>query len=225
MAPDHDHDNESALAALLEYIADERERQREAILGTARGDADAIVRDALAQARGRVREAIERARRERRERLQAARAASATRLRERRQEITRTRLDEAWSILERTLADRWAHAAGRREWLTGALAVAARHLPAGTWRLAHPADLDPGEARAAFAAVSEDRPDVEIECVQEDALDGGIRIHVANAVLDVTMQALLAERARVEGLLLGALAQQGAEIAGAATPQRAGEQQ
>lgn len=206
MAPDADPHNEHALSALLDYIARERDRRRDRILGAAREEAEATVREARQQARRRVRDEVERARLDRRSRLQAARAAADSRLRRRRYEIVRARLDQAWGRLERGLVERWADPEARREWVAATLATAARHLPAGTWTLAHAGggdDLD--EAGEAFAALQDRRPDVDIERAPDADMTAGLRIAVANTVLDASAAALLGRRAHVEGLLLGAL--------------------
>lgn len=216
MAPDGNPDNEHALAALLDYIARERDRRRDRILGAAREEAEAMVREARQQARQRVRDEVERARQDRRSQLQAARAAADSRLRRRRYEIVRERLDEAWGRLERCIVERWADPEARREWVAATLETAARHLPAGTWTLEHAGggdDLD--EAGEAFAALRQQRPDVDIERVADAEMTAGIRIGVANAVLDTGAAALLGRRAHVEGLLLGAL---GAEAGASSDP-------
>lgn len=201
-----DADNERALAALLAYIAQERDRRRKEILDAARSEADAVVGRARLEARQHVREAVGVERLQRRTRLQAARAASASRLRRRQHEVMRARLDEAWDRLEAEVIARWERPDARHAWLAAAFATAARHLPAGTWTLAHPTAFEPEEARAAFADARAARPDVDIACLADDSLQAGVRIGVANAVLDVTAAALLGQRAHVEGLLLGLLA-------------------
>lgn len=221
MAPDADPDNEQALSALLDYIARERDRRRERILGAAREAAEATVREARQQARQRVRDELERARLDRRSRLQAARAAADGRLRRRRYEIVRARLDDAWGRLERHIVERWADPEGRREWIAATLETAARHLPAGTWKLEHAgAEDDVGEAGEAFTALQDRRPDVDIERVADAEMTAGLRIGVANAVLDASAAALLGRRAHVEGLLLGAL---GAEADASSDPAVSGE--
>lgn len=221
MAPDGNPDNEHALAALLDYIARERDRRRDRILGAAREEAEATVREARRQARQRVRDEVERARRDRRSRLQAARAAADSRLRRRRYEIVRARLDEAWGRLERCLGERWADPDARREWVAATLETAARHLPAGTWTLEHAGSGDDlGAAGEAFTALQERRPDVDVERAADADMTAGLRIVVANAVLDTSAAALLGRRAHVEGLLLGAL---GAEVDASSDPAVAGE--
>lgn len=203
--PIPDTHNERALAALLAYIERERERRRGEILAKAKQEARALVREGLRESRRRVREVVEEQRRERRSRLRSADATEQARIREREHAIVRDRLDRAWQSLGEQLEQRWREPDGRRQWLQALLQTAARHLPAGDWRLEHAGECDPEELEPALAALREQRADVQVQCASTEELTPGFRIRAGPATLDATRAALMERRAHVEGLLLGAL--------------------
>lgn len=205
MASNKNSHNERALEALLRHIERERDRRREEILDAAREQATELVRESLRKARARVQETIDEQRRECDSRVRAARAGEESRLRRRQHEVVRSLLDEAWPVLQTQLVRRWQRSEGRRAWLAMTLASAARHLPAGTWKIEHPGDPLPGESESPLADLYRQRSDVELEWVANDELEAGLRIRVNRASLDTTTAALLGQRSEAEGLLLGQL--------------------
>lgn len=202
-APAH---NERALSALLRYIAGERDRQREAILAAAHDEAASILREGVRNARSRVRETIAEQRRERESRLRTARAAEDSRLRQRGHQLVRTMLDQAGPLLERELHRRWQDAEGRQAWIAMTLDSAGRHLPDGSWTVEHPGMSLPSAGEPPLLDLASRRPEVQLEWTAREDLAAGLRIRSGVAILDTTARALLRDRARAEGLLLGWLA-------------------
>lgn len=203
--------NEEALAALIAFIERERERQRAEILDRAEKEARELVRAGRRESRRRVQEVIDRQRHERRTRLRSAEALEQARIREREHRLLRDRLDRAWQSLAEQLERRWQEPGSRRQWLQAALDSAVHHLPDGGWSLEYPDGLARSELEPEIETVRRRRGDVRIEGKGVADLRTGFRIGAGAAVLDATHPALVARRAHVEGLLLGALHGVGAD--------------
>lgn len=187
-----------ALAALLGYVAQVRDRQLEAIRGGAERECQAVVAAARAKAREQVRQALREARRDADGRIALARAGAQARLRRARQALTTAALAGVRARVEQGMRARWADPPGRAEWIAMAFAEAARHLPAGTWSVSHPAALALGRPAGL--------PDgVTLETRVDSAIEAGLRIGCGEASLDATLPGVLRADARIAALWLGEL--------------------
>lgn len=190
-----------ALAALLAHIRRVCETERDGIRETAENEAKRILRDVRAQARTRVHAAIEEARYARERALLDVRAKRESELRRRRHRMWRELLDGLVPELGAAVTACWRRRQTRRRWITSSLSMAAEYLPADAWTLEHPSDCDTAELDALVKAAAPDG--CRVEYAGDPALPAGIRIRAGEAVLDAGIEALLARRPRIEGLLLG----------------------
>lgn len=187
-----------ALAALLAYVAQVRDRKLDQIRQDAAGECKALVDAARAKARAQIRQALNEVRRDADARIALARAGAQARLRRARQALTSKALSGVQERVERGVRARWADPAARARWIAMALAEAARQLPAGAWSVAVP----PGVALPSGLGVPEA---VRLETRTDAAIGAGLRITCGDAQLDATAGALLRAPGRVAALWLGEL--------------------
>ncbi len=188
---------------MLEGIGEDRDARIDAIIREAKDRARELVLEARADSRRRLRETIreERARLERR--IQHETAALATVARERRLKVQRERLRRGSAMTREALIARWREPTQRREWLDGAVA-AAQILEPGPWRVACGPGLDAGDEERlgdGLAAVAGERPTL----VEDETLGAGVIITAPDVRLDLSVDGLLRDRARTDGLMLQTL--------------------
>lgn len=193
--------SDQPLHALLEIVERDRDERRRVVAEEADARAREIVGEARRAARRKVGAAIADARRRGRARIESARASLETASRTRRNEASRKLLDATWPALPSALREAWDDDDARARWLDAAIDVAARMLPLGTWTIAHPDDLDAGEAARVSARVRE-ITGTEPELSPDADVHAGARVSVGSACLDATIRGLLADRRSIEGRLL-----------------------
>lgn len=187
-----------ALAALMAYVAQVRDRKLGEIRAAAAAECEKLVGSARARARAQIRQALREARADADARIALARAAMQSRLRRQRQALTLAALAGVQQRVGAAVGARWADRATRRAWVTMALAEAARSLPAGAWTGRHAPDMGALPATTLPDGVTlELRPDADIAA--------GLRIRCGDAELDATPAGLLREPQRVAALWLGEL--------------------
>jgi len=187
-----------ALAALLAYVAQVRDRQLDEIRQAAAAESKALIDAARAKARAQIRQALAEARRDVDARIALARAGAQARLRRARQELTSAALSGVRERVAQGVRARWADPAGRARWIAMALADAGRHLPAGAWSVFLPPGVPlPADATVPATATVEVRADATLEA--------GLRIACGDAQLDATLGALLRAPGRIASLWLGEL--------------------
>ena len=192
---------DDAVSALLQVIAENREAACREERDRAAAEARAIVKAAHADARKRVRAAVEEASLRPAERLARAEAQHRTRERLEHQRRVKARLQKGWSLLRESLERLWLDPDGRRGWTERAARRAADALPAGEWRIAHPAGWPEEDKRRARKWLGE--RNVSVSAFHPDALvRAGLRFASDHTVLDATLEGLLADRAAVEARLL-----------------------
>jgi hypothetical protein len=192
---------DDAVSALLRVIAENRdagcreERDRAAV------EARTVVKAAHAEARKRVRAAVEEASLRPAQRLARAEAQHRTRERLEHQRRVKARLQKGWGLLRESLERVWLDPDGRRGWTERAVRRATEALPAGEWRIGHPAGWPEDEKRRARIWLEE--RNVGVAAFQPDALvRAGLRFASGHTVLDATLEGLLTDRAAVEARLL-----------------------
>lgn len=175
-----------------------------AIEEAGRRDAERIVAEAYMSARTSVRDAVQQLRRARARQLRQAEAQESTRRRMSEEAHTAEVLRRACPQLADMVVRRWQACDSRKAWIEATAKVARQRLLPGPWTVEHPAtSLEP--ERAWFvAALAGNADHVSFEPSAEIA--AGLRVRTAGALLDATAEALLADRQRVESMLLAALA-------------------
>jgi len=198
-------DSGAALTALLRYVGNVRDRAVAEILAHAEDECRTVLGAARRKAREQVSRSFHEERRDAELRVRLAGATSAARLRRARQALTAAALEKVWALIERALHERWRVPAARRAWVAMALREASRHLPAGTWQIAHPPTWNPDEVADEIARAAAFREGVAFEFRPARDLDAGLRITCGPAELDASVAGLLRTRARVEGQWLAEL--------------------
>jgi hypothetical protein len=192
------------LAVLLEAVA----RQRDASCARAGMEASTEATALLAAARREARERLRAAARTKRERVRArCREVEVARegdLRLRRLALLQRLLAMSWRALPAALAARWQAPATRRAWWRAALAVSARLLRSGDWRIvcaplpaAEHSELE-SEARRLGARTVQLRIDA--------ACAAGLAVTADGATLDATATGLVRARPAVDAGLAQQLA-------------------
>ncbi len=191
--------------SLLKLVDDERDEACRRILA----EAERAAGEALRQVHRKEREHLRRRVNEERTRIQSKiQAVEAERVtRERRQQALRSAdiLAQAWPLVRAELLARWRDPAGRQRWVARSLRDAARALPAGPWTVRHAAGWPATEQQAVRDALARELG-VEPHLRTEPDIAAGLVIDSGGAVLDASLDGLLADRPRLEARLLAILA-------------------
>jgi len=202
---------EASERALLDLVEAYRARRCAAVADEARAQADRLLGDARANARAVARRAFEEARARRASRLASASAEVATCIRVAEQHRLRALLEEGMRRLPQALLHRWRDPAARALWVAHVLAEAQRRLPAGAWRVEHPADFTEAECARLVRELAS-----PFEFVTAQDTIAGLRIGAPPNAIDGTLEGLLAGRDDVEAQLLGAITRERRAVATAA---------
>ena len=192
---------EAQVQRLLAIVEDYRQSQSESLLEQARQDARAILRQARQEARHRLREAIQDTRRHIQEGLSAARAKQHTAMMQQRHRVDLDFLECGWGLLAEKLQARWDAPGSRWAWIVRIRADAMRTVPGRDWLIEHPDGWTEAE-QARFRAELNDGSDRQVQFRCRDDLSAGLRIVTEGAVVDGSLQGLLADRPSIEALLL-----------------------
>ena len=198
MNPD---EREAGLIALINAYRDDACRT---LLEAARADAGAVLDRTYRAERDRLHTRIVAERAGARARIHAARAEHDTRARTGDERTTTRLLTIAWPRLRQHLAARWATPDTRREWAVSALDQARRVLPDGLWTVRHAPGWSAAEWQPLAAALAVERA-TEPRFIADGALTAGLSIASGGALLDVSLEGLLKDRARLEARLLALL--------------------
>jgi hypothetical protein len=191
-------DSRDALAGLLAYVAQVRDRQLDEIRAASTADRRTLLGGARAKARAQVRQALREARHDADARIALARAGAQARLRRARQALTTAALAGVHERIDREMRRRWDEPASRAAWIAMAFAEATRQLPAGAWTVALPAG----------AALPDSMPlpaGVTLAARTDGAIAAGLRIACGAAELDASIAGLLRDRERIAAQWLGEL--------------------
>ncbi|WP_200235568.1 hypothetical protein [Thiohalocapsa halophila] len=187
--------------ALLKLVADERDKACREIRAEAETRARSLIHDAYRRERAALHERIvaERARAE--GILRAAAAERATVERRRGEHADAALLAAAWPGLRAQLAERWANAEHRRAWVDTTLEQALERLPEHGWTIRHAGGWPQAEREAALAGLGQ--AGIEPPALRADGdLEAGLIVAAGGAVLDMSLEGLLRDRARIEARLL-----------------------
>jgi vacuolar-type H+-ATPase subunit E/Vma4 len=186
---------------LLRELERETQAECQALISAAEQEARAIVARARGDATERTHAAIVLLRQEGRRRLLRAKAQADTELRLRAHRDASAAIAMAWPLLEAALLACWHDPASRRLWAESALRHAAARLLRGPWKIEHPTDWSESERQSLPSMLPEDGS-VKVEFKADADVAAGLRIRAGQALLDATLQGLLADRAAVAAALL-----------------------
>jgi hypothetical protein len=198
--------------ALLRLVQEERDKACRQVLAEADARARALKRDAYRRERAALHERIAAERQRAEGLLRAAAAERATAERRLGEQADARLIAAAWPALRAQLAERWANAGTRGQWVSTALAQARRRLPHSAWTIRHAAGWPQAERDTALAGLAADGTPAPILRADGD-ISAGLVIAAGGAMLDMSLEGLLRDRAQVEARLL-ALAKQGDPGAG-----------
>jgi len=188
------------LAVIEAYQADECAR----LAAAAREEGARLLAQAHREARRRVHRVVTEERVRVQAQLRAAESELATLRRMREQRTALTLIEAAWKALRPALEQRWADPAARAAWMRTVVAQARAHLPPGAWVASHPPGLAPTEHESLRALLLE-ASGQEPVLTPAQGMKAGITLRSGHAVLDGSMEGLLASREWVESRLLGLL--------------------
>lgn len=190
--------------ALLEIVTQHQDQQCCQIDADAATQAAEIIRSAHHDAREKVHEVIIEERQNALRALAKQRAQIETEKRQNLKDSENHFLDQVWDHLNTALNHRWTNPEARREWLSGTLEHALRHLQPGPWTITHPLDWSVAEIDAyldQIRAFSGSEPTF----TPDADLTAGVRIQANNVTADASPQGLLANRQDISAMLLAEL--------------------
>ena len=187
--------------AMLEGISQDLERRRKDLLDKATRDGANLVRRGRTANLHQLRSDIAEERRLHERAVQKERASQATASRQVLQGRDRDRLSRGKELLRDALLNRWRRERSRWQWIETLIGEAADVVESGRWIIEHPSDLtdaDLTELSLAVKDVAGNPP----ELVTTEKLTAGLRIEHSGAVLDASLEGLMAHEDTIEGLLL-----------------------
>ncbi|MBF0212341.1 MAG: hypothetical protein HQM00_02115 [Magnetococcales bacterium] len=199
----------TVLNEMLDLIERKRVAERETLLAQARDEARTLVAGAHRKARERVREVVIRERRLLEQAKQSLLAQEETEQRHHAMRVVQRRLDQARTLLDQALLERWRQPDSRRIWIDALLERALVFLPVGAWEIHHPESLDPEEWRTVERRVL--AAGLPPPIPEPDAgLRAGLRLGCRGAWLDGSAAGLVANRLAIDAGLLALMHAEGA---------------
>lgn len=190
--------------ALIELIVATRNARSAEILDQAREQAQVRIRAAFKEARQRVSRAIDEERVRARGMLAVNEARLGTHNRQRYQDAVQHMLSRTRHRLGGALRTRWHQADSRRLWLDSLFDQALRKLPDAAWRIDHPVDWNSRELEPWLDRIKQRTGHIP-ELHADDRIPAGLRIEAGGAMLDASLDGLLADERAVQARLLAQL--------------------
>lgn len=192
---------EAQIEAMLERVAQHRERRAAEIRSKSAAQTLTIVRGARSEARESLHRAIARERARMAQGLRQAEARAELESRRRAQLETRTLLEHMWEQVAAVLEARWQSEAQRSGWIHAAVEQAAQLLAGQSWRIEHAAGVSAEDrSRAESRALAGGARAVEWQA--DGQLRAGLKVRSPGACLDATVAGLLAAREEIEAAFL-----------------------
>jgi hypothetical protein len=199
--------NGNALARVLSYIDEERDKRCQHILKEAEDEAEQHITEANARARELVHHAVTTEKQRRDRELQRMRAEVRMRLRRTWFALMRRELEQARPELHQAIIRHWKSSAeNRRAWLSSTINMAATSLGPGLWHLNYPARWDFYEGEEIFSNIQEKHPDLQIKGVPSNH-EAGFLITCSDVSVSTTLDGLFAQETRIVGLWLSMLSE------------------
>jgi len=186
---------------LLKLVEDWREQECRKIIAEAEARAAELRKQAFSRERAALHQRVVAERSRARSLIQAARAERMTRERRRSEHGDALVIGEAWPRLRARLTERWRDPEGRARWVAGALQQALARLPHRGWVIRHPSDWMADEQSRLAADVETETG--HMPTLEPDAnLVAGLVIGGSGALLDMSVDGLLRDRAHIDARLL-----------------------
>ncbi len=189
------------VSAMLEGISQDLERRRTDLLDNATRDATKLVRRGRTANLRQLRSDIAEERRLHERAVQKERASQATASRQVLQGRDRERLLQGKELLRAALMKRWRRERSRWQWIEMLIGEAADVIESGRWIVQHPSDLTEADLKELSLAVM-DVAGSPPELVMTEEMTAGLRIARSGAVLDASLEGLMAYEDVIESLLL-----------------------
>jgi len=199
---------EESAKNLLKLVEGYRSQECREAIDKARAEAAEILRRAWRREREHLHASVQAERSRARALIQAAQAERATRERASGDRQNAVLLAEAWPRLRALLLARWRDPAGRETWLARALDQARKSLPPGPWTVRHAPDWGAPEAAGpSLAVVAGPKGECRaLRFLADSGIAAGLIIEGGAAVLDASLDGLVADRQRLEARFLALLA-------------------
>lgn len=186
---------------LLDIVRLYQQEQSDALLSEAQRESREVIRQAYQLARNNVHQDIQLTRQHIRDTMAAARAKQHTLMMQQRHTAASSFLEQCWGMLEQSLQARWQQPEYRWAWVTKILSTASAVVPAKEWLVEHPLDWASQEQQQ-LADQVKTRPDIQLQFNSMSELTAGIRISADGAIVDGSLQGLMADRSAIEALIL-----------------------
>jgi len=195
---------DAQMQRLLDIVRVYQQEQSDALLCAAQQESRGVIRQAYRVARKNVHEDIQLTRQHIRDTMAAARAKQHTLMMQQRHITASSFLEQCWSLLEQSLQARWQQPEYRREWVAKILSTASAVVPAKDWLVEHPHDWTRQEQQH-LADQAKTLPGIQLQFNSMPDLSAGIRICADGAIVDGSLQGLMADRTAIEALILAQL--------------------
>jgi len=195
---------DAQVRAMLEGIRQDLENRRREMLAEADVQARSLLRAARRKARARVSQAVAEEREQRDRSLQKASAALASRIRRKQQDLDKEQLEIGHEALREALIERWADPDARTSWAAALLAQADALLPNSTWTIEYPSSLHAAEAARLLTSPGK----AAVEALPAEDMEAGFRLRHQDALLDMSIEGLLAQADEMAGELLAEIHRQ-----------------
>lgn len=186
---------------LLEVVTEYRQQQCDELLGHAHTQSRKIIRQAFRNARLRVHHDIQDSRQNMQQELAATRAKQHTSLMQQKHRQAQEFLNQAWNSLADKLQERWREPQQRQAWVQSIILTALKVLPGNSWQVTCPADW-PKKEQEDFLNTVNQAGKREVSFNSTTNIVAGIRISADAALVDGTVDGLMADRGRIESEML-----------------------
>ena len=186
---------------LLEIVEAYRKEQCDALITQAKLDSRHIIRQAYRDARIRLHQDVQNSREHMRSELSSARAKLHTMMMQQRHQADQRFLEQSWNLLAAKLQARWQQPKQRQAWVQKIVVNAIKMVPGKDWLIEHPKNWAGDEQKQLRIQVNDKYTGrLKFNCVAE--ITAGIRIVTDGAVIDGSLQGLMADRNGIESIFL-----------------------
>ncbi|MDH5172979.1 MAG: hypothetical protein OEW92_11210 [Gammaproteobacteria bacterium] len=186
---------------LLDIVETWRKEQCDALADEAQQESRRVIRQAYQSARKNLHEDIQLTRRQISDTLAAARARQHTLMMQQRHKAASGFLETCWNSLADKLHARWRQPESRRQWITKIVSTATALVPATEWLIEHPQDWSSDEQQQLGRQI-EARVGGQARFAAVPEITAGIRISTEGAVIDGSLQGLMADRNAIDSVTL-----------------------
>lgn len=186
---------------LLEIVEAYRKLQCDTLITQAQQDSQQIISHAYQDARARLHQDIQDSREHMRSELSSARAKLHTMMMQQRHQADQRFLEQSWKLLVDKLQARWQQPKQRQEWVNKIVLNAIRMVPGKDWLIEHPQDWSKSEQKQLRSQVNDEYTG-QLKFSNVAEITAGIRIVTDGAIIDGSLQGLMADRTGIESIFL-----------------------